>query len=134
MISFLLLFVVDRMFASRTLASNTPGAYRFTAVKFKNIRETAQDTDRRVPEPEEQADPKQGLLCASLSAVFCPILGVIALFYAIRAARAHNQGFFAEATTFYKKSIRWSLITFILGLTIGTIVALIFFVKGVVSI
>jgi hypothetical protein len=61
-------------------------------------------------------------------------LGVIALLYAIRSVRAHNQGFYAEATTFYKKAIQWSLITFILGLIIGTIVTLIFFVKGVVSI
>ena len=122
------------MFASRTLASSAPGAHRFTAVKFKNIRQTTQDTDRRASEPEEQSDPKQGLFCASLSAFFCPILGVIALVYAIRSARAHNQGFYAEATIFYKKAIQWSLVTFVLGLTLGTIVALVFFVKGVVSI
>ncbi len=51
--------------------------------------------------------------------------------YAIRAVRAHSQGFYAEATIFYKKAIRWSLITFILGLTIGSIAAFIFFVKVV---
>jgi hypothetical protein len=59
---------------------------------------------------------------------------VIALFYAIRSVRAHNQGFYAEATTFYKRAIRWSLITFILGLIIGTAVTFIFFVKRVLFI
>jgi len=58
-------------------------------------------------------------------------LGIIAVFYAILAVRAHNQGFYAEATTFYKKAIRWSLITFIVGLVLGSIIAFMFFVKTV---
>ena len=58
-------------------------------------------------------------------------LGFIAIFYAIRAVQAHNQGFYAEATTFYKKAIRWSLITFIFGLTLGSIIAFCFFVRAV---
>lgn len=58
--------------------------------------------------------------------------GFIALFYGIRAVRTHNQGFYAEATTFYKKAIRWSLITFVIGLIIGSIVLFSFFVKAVV--
>ena len=60
--------------------------------------------------------------------------GVVAIFYAIRAVRAHNQGFFAEATTFYKKAIRWSLITFIIGLFLGSVIAFIFFVRAVLFI
>ena len=58
-------------------------------------------------------------------------LGIIAVFYAIRAVRAHSQGFYAESTTFYKKAIRWSLITFIIGLVLGSIIAFIFFVKAI---
>jgi hypothetical protein len=58
-------------------------------------------------------------------------LGIIAVFHAIRAVRAHNQGFYAEATTYYKKAIRWSLITFIIGLVIGSVIAFMFFVKSV---
>ena len=122
------------MFASRTLTSTAPGGHRFTSAKFKNIRQATHDSDRRISEVEEQPHPNRSLACASLSALFCPILGVIALLYAIRSVRAHNQGFYAEAATFYKKAIQWSLITFILGLVIGTLVTLIFFVKGVVSI
>lgn len=61
-------------------------------------------------------------------------LGLIAFFYAIRSLHAHRQGFYAEATVFYKKSIQWSLITFVLGLVIGSIVTLILFVRGVVSV
>jgi hypothetical protein len=61
-------------------------------------------------------------------------LGFFALFYAIRAVRAHNEGFYAEAGIFYKKAIRWSLITFILGLIIGSIIVLCFFVKAVLFI
>ena len=62
------------------------------------------------------------------------ILGIIAIFYAIRAVRAHSQGFFAESTTFYKKAIRWSLITFIIGLVVGSVIAFGFFVKTVLFI
>lgn len=58
-------------------------------------------------------------------------LGIIAILYAVRAVRAHQQGFFAEATTFYKKAIRWSLITFIIGLVLGSVIAFMFFVKAV---
>jgi hypothetical protein len=58
-------------------------------------------------------------------------LGTIAVFYAILAVRAHSQGFYAEATTFYKKAIRWSLITFIIGLVLGSAIAFILFVKSV---
>ena len=58
-------------------------------------------------------------------------LGIVAVYYAIRAVRAHNQGFYAESTTFYKKAIRWSLITFIIGLVLGSIIAFILFVKSV---
>lgn len=58
-------------------------------------------------------------------------LGFIALFYAIRALQIYSEGFYAEATTFYKKAIRWSLITFIVGLTIGSIILFSIFVKVV---
>ena len=56
---------------------------------------------------------------------------MIAIFYAIRAVRAQSQGFYAEATTFYKQAIRWSLITFIVGLVLGSVLAFAFFVKTV---
>lgn len=59
------------------------------------------------------------------------LLGIVAIFYAIRAVRAHQQGFFAESTTFYKKAIRWALITFIIGLVLGSSIAFIFFVRAV---
>jgi len=62
---------------------------------------------------------------------FTVCLGIIAVYYAIRAVRAQNQGFYAEATTFYKKAIRWSLITFIIGLVLGSVIAFVFFVKTV---
>ena len=58
-------------------------------------------------------------------------LGIVAVFYAIRAVRAHSQGFYAEATIFYKKAIRWSLITFIIGLVLGSAIAFVFFVRAV---
>jgi hypothetical protein len=56
------------------------------------------------------------------------------LIYSTQALRAYNKGFYAEATILYKKSIRWSLITFILGLVIGSIIAFSFFVKAVLSV
>jgi len=59
---------------------------------------------------------------------FAVCLGIIAVYYAVRA---QNQGFYAEATTFYKKAIRWSLITFIIGLVLGSVIAFVFFVKTV---
>ena len=58
-------------------------------------------------------------------------LGMIALYYAIRSVRAHGQGFFAEATAFHKKAIQWSLLTFVLGLVMGSCVAFSFFVRAV---
>lgn len=58
-------------------------------------------------------------------------LGIVAIYYAVHAVRAHSQGFYAESTIFYKKAIRWSLITFIIGLVLGSIIAFIFFVKAV---
>lgn len=66
--------------------------------------------------------------------IYQSYLGLIAFFYALRSLHAYRQGFYAEATVFYKKSVRWSLITFVLGLVIGSVVTLIFFVKGVVSV
>lgn len=111
----------------------------------------------RIAEAEDEAHPKRSLACALISSICCPILGewfiehkqkihscaqyilywficflgIIAIFYAIRAVQAQSQGFYAEATTFYKKAIRWSLITFIIGLVLGSIIAFIFFVKAV---
>lgn len=60
--------------------------------------------------------------------------GIVAIFYAIRAVRAHSQGFYAEATTFDKKATRWSLITFIVGLVLGSAIGFLFFVKAVLFI
>ena len=59
---------------------------------------------------------------------------MFALYYASRSVRAHHQGFYAEATIFSKKAIRWSLITFIIGLTLASFLAFLCFVKLVVFI
>ncbi|CAF0863176.1 unnamed protein product [Rotaria sp. Silwood1] len=120
------------MFASRAL-STTPIGHRCTpSAKFTSTRDLNHDRDRqRSYEIEDEKHPIRSLACAFISALFCPILGFIALFYAIRAVRTHSQGFYAEASIFYKKAIRWSLITFITGLTIGSIVSFSFFVKAV---
>ena len=58
-------------------------------------------------------------------------VGIFAFFYSIRALRAYNQGYYAEAAAYNKQATRWSLITFIVGLTIGSIIGFIFFVKTV---
>ncbi|CAF2511173.1 unnamed protein product [Rotaria sp. Silwood2] len=121
------------MFASRALAT-TPTGHRCTSsAKFTSTRDLNHDREdrQRSYEIEDAKHPVRSLACACISSLFCPILGLIALFYAIRAVRTHSQGFYAEASTFYKKAIRWSLITFIVGLTIGSIVSFSFFVKAV---
>ncbi|CAM4886679.1 unnamed protein product [Rotaria socialis] len=131
------------MFGSRAFTSAS--GHRCTAsAKFTSTRQIDNDiTDRyRIDEVEDETHPKRSLACALISSACCPILelcvpfysGIIAVAYAVRAVRAHSQGFFAEATTFYKKAIRWSLITFIIGLVLGSIVAFSFFVKTVLFI
>lgn len=162
------------MFVSRAIPS-TPSGHRFTSsAKFKTTRQVVHEHDgrqvlfsrkfscisfsrnyidrRRISELEGDKHPLRSLACASVSSIFCPILGkllshisqwreiinyvlgLIALFYAIRSLRAYRQGFFAEATVFYKKSVRWSLITFVLGLVIGSLVALSLFIKAAISV
>ena len=58
----------------------------------------------------------------------------MSLFYSIRSLHAHNQGFYAEAVVFSKQAVQWSLISFILGLILGSVIAFCFFVKAVVVI
>ncbi|UJR37837.1 hypothetical protein I4U23_030527 [Adineta vaga] len=121
------------MFGSRAFTSTPTGHRCASSAKFTSTRQVDNDiADRyRLAEVEDETHPKRSLACALISTLCCPLLGIIAIFYAIRAVRAHNQGFYAEATTFYKKAIRWSLITFIIGLTLGSILAFGFFVKGI---
>lgn len=59
---------------------------------------------------------------------------MFALFYAVRTIRAYRQGYYAEAITFKKQSTRWSLITFIVGLVLGSLIGFTFFVKTVLFI
>ncbi|CAF0904174.1 unnamed protein product [Rotaria sordida] len=120
------------MFASRGLVT-TPTGHRCTsAAKFTSTRDLNHDRgQQRSHEIEDERHPLRSLACALISSLFCPILGFIALFYAIRALRIYSQGFYAEASISYKKAIRWSLITFITGLTIGSIVSFSFFVKAI---
>ena len=117
---------------------------------------TARVDRYRLAEMEDETHPNRSLACAIVAAACCPILGtfslehqsdamqssaalieflfhsgMIAIYYAIRAVRAQSQGFYAEATTFYKQAIRWSLITFIVGLILGSVLAFGFFVKTV---
>ncbi|CAF1518505.1 unnamed protein product [Rotaria magnacalcarata] len=123
------------MFASRGLTSTQTGHRCASSAKFTSTRELNHDRECvRISETEDEKHPIRSLACALMSAVFCPILGFIALFYAMRAVRTYNQGFYAEATTFYKKAIRWSLITFVIGLTIGSIILFSIFVKIVLFI
>ena len=75
----------------------------------------------------------KGVFLFFLSALVA-LVGMVAIFYAIRAVRAHSQGFYAESTTFDKQAIRWSLITFIVGLVLGSAIAFLFFVKAVLFI
>ncbi|CAF1079067.1 unnamed protein product [Adineta steineri] len=121
------------MFVSRGLSASHAGHRCTSSAKFINTRRISHE-EEQVPDIEDEAHPTRSLICAFVSSIFCPILGCIALFYGIRAVRAHNQGFYAEANTFNKQTIRWSLITFIIGLTIGSIIGFIFFVKAVVFI
>lgn len=105
----------------------------------------------RLAEIEEETHPNRSFVCALISFLFCPILGetnennfdfrccrtnelvlhlgIFPLYFASRSVRAHRQGFFAEATTFSKKALRWSLICFIFGLLIGSSLGFLLFVK-----
>ncbi|CAF0723282.1 unnamed protein product [Adineta steineri] len=121
------------MFGSRAFTSTAAGHRCATSAKFTSTRQVENDIPERyqIADVEDEKDPKRSLACAIISSAFCPFLGIIAIFYAIRAVRAYSQGFYAESSTFYKKAIRWSLITFIIGLVLGSIIAFIFFVKAV---
>ncbi|CAF1272537.1 unnamed protein product [Rotaria sp. Silwood1] len=123
------------MFGSRAFTSTQTGHRCTSSAKFTSTRQIENDIgDRyRIDEVEDETHPKRSLACSLISSVCCPILGIIAIFYAVRAVRAHSQGFYAEATIFYKKAIRWSLITFIIGLVLGSIIAFTFFVKTVLD-
>ncbi|CAF0894122.1 unnamed protein product [Adineta ricciae] len=124
------------MFGSRAFTSTQTGHRCTSSAKFTATRQAENDiADRyRLAEVEDETHPKRSLACALISTLCCPLLGILAIYYATRAVQAHNQGFYAEATTFYKKSIRWSLITFIIGLVLGSIVAFGFFVKAVLAV
>lgn len=143
------------MFASRAIGT-TPGGHRYTsAAKFKSTRQLHHEEQgdiRRISELEDNTShPKRSVACAFVSFLFCPILGqmkdnslrlltfvlclgCIALFYSLRSLRAHNQGFYAEAVIFSKQSVRWSLISFVLGLILGSIIVFCLFVKAVITI
>ena len=81
------------MFASRAITS-TPGGHRFTSsAKFKTTREITHERDgidecflslvddlcyldrRRISEFEDEKHPLRSVACASISSLFCPILG-----------------------------------------------------------
>ncbi|UJR08413.1 hypothetical protein I4U23_012683 [Adineta vaga] len=121
------------MFASRAVSTSHAGHRCASSAKFITVRRATED-QQHIPDVEDEPHPKRSFACALVSTLFCPILGIFALFYAIRALRAHHQGYYAEAVTFNKQATRWSLITFIIGLTIGSIIGFIFFVKTVLFI
>ncbi|CAF0877270.1 unnamed protein product [Adineta ricciae] len=105
------------MFVSRAITTSHAGHRCASSAKFINTRRATQDQPQ-VLDVEDEPHPKRSFACAFVSALFCPILGIVALFYSIRALRAYSQGYYAEAAAYNKQATRWSLITFIVGLTI----------------
>ncbi|CAF0755790.1 unnamed protein product [Didymodactylos carnosus] len=89
------------------------------------------DDQRHLSDADLESHPKRSLACALLASLLCPILGVISIYFAVLSVRAHNQGYFAQSQTYYKRAIRWSLITFIFGLALVSTIAFIFFVRAV---
>ncbi|CAF0887033.1 unnamed protein product [Adineta steineri] len=79
----------------------------------------------------KKAHPKRHLLCAIISSLLFFATGVVAVFYAAKSLHCERNGYFEQALIHSRRSLSWSLATYVIALFIYLTLGLFIFVRSI---
>lgn len=84
---------------------------------YSHLIEKSGTEYNRIPEeePDDSVAPKSCLVESVLVTLFCSLLGVIAIYYAMRCGKAWKAGMKEESREYSRKAKMWTGISFFLG-------------------
>ncbi|CAF1054866.1 unnamed protein product [Rotaria sordida] len=78
-----------------------------------------------------KAHPKRHLVCAIISSVLFFITGIAAVYYAAKSLHCERNGYYEQALIHSRRSLAWSLATYVIALFIYLTLGLILFIRQI---
>ncbi|CAF0790901.1 unnamed protein product [Adineta ricciae] len=79
----------------------------------------------------KNAHPKRHLVCATISTLFFFATGVVAVFYAAKSFHCQRHGHYEQALIHSRRSLSWSLATYVIALFIYLTIGLFIFIRSI---
>ncbi|CAF2436715.1 unnamed protein product [Rotaria sp. Silwood2] len=78
-----------------------------------------------------KAHPKRHLVCAIISTLLFFVTGIVAVYYAVKSLHCERHGYFEQALIHSRRSLSWSLATYVIALFIYLTLGLILFIRQI---
>ncbi|CAF1010385.1 unnamed protein product [Rotaria sp. Silwood1] len=79
----------------------------------------------------KKAHPKRHLICALISSLFFFVTGIVAIVYAIKSLHCERDGHYEQAFIHARRSLSWSMATFVIALFVYLTIGLILFMRTI---
>ncbi|CAF3243755.1 unnamed protein product [Rotaria socialis] len=79
----------------------------------------------------KKAHPRRHLVCAIFATLLFFVTGVVAVFYAAKSLHCERKEYFEQALIYSRRSLSWSLATYVIALFIYLALGLVIFIRNI---
>ncbi|UJR26762.1 hypothetical protein I4U23_008077 [Adineta vaga] len=79
----------------------------------------------------KKAHPKRHLVCAIISTLLFFATGIVAVFHAAKSLYCERNGYYEQALIHSRRSLSWSLATYVIALFVYLTLGLILFIRSI---